>query len=211
MKRGTLGRFRVSGFTLIELLVAMFLLAILGTAGFRMLTQILATQEAVETQADRLAQLQRTFYWLAEDITQVVDRPVRSAVDEPVPGFQVNLAGGSLFDMTRGGWVNPVAEAMTPRSDLQRVSWSLEGDTLFRSYWYHLDPLDETPTRTRQILDRIEDLQLRFLDRDGTWGTNWPPLSSDGLDEPPALPRAIEFQFQLEDLGDVRRVFALPS
>lgn len=200
-----------SGFTLIELLVAMFLLAILGTAGFQMLTQINATRVAIESQADRLAQLQRTFYWLAEDVTQIVDRPVRSSVDEPLPAFQVNLAGGSLFDLTRAGWINPVANVLPPRSDLQRVSWSLEGDALLRSYWYHLDPVDETPSKRRQLLDRVGDLRLRYLDASGSWSDNWPPLSTQGLEDAPALPRAIEFVFELEDLGDVRRVFALPS
>ncbi len=200
------------GFTLIELLVAMFLLAILGTAGFTMLTQISATREAIEEQATRLAQLQRTFYWLSEDITQAIDRPVRSSVDEPLPAFQVNLAGGSLFDLTRAGWANPIANVLPPRSDLQRVSWSFEGDTLLRSYWYHLDPLDEAPSRTRQLLDRIKDLNLRYLNAEGSWSDTWPPANSGSLDEDvPVLPRAIELEFELEDLGRVRRVFAFPS
>lgn len=202
---------RMPGFTLIELLVAMFLLAVLGTAGFRMLTQINATREAIDEQADRLAQLQRTFYWLADDITQAVDRPVRSSLDDPLPAFQVNLAGGSLFDMTRAGWVNPVAEALPPRSDLQRVSWSFEGDGLLRSYWYHLDPVDEAPVRSRLLLDRIVDLRLRYLDASGDWSESWPPVNTAGLEEVPTLPRAIEFVFELEDLGAVRRVFAFPS
>ncbi len=202
---------RTRGFTLIELLVAMFLLAILGTAGFRMLTQINATRVAIEAQADRLGQLQRTFYWLAEDVTQIVNRPVRSSVDAPLPAFQVNVAGGSLFDLTRAGWVNPVGDAMPPRSDLQRVSWSLEEDALMRNYWYHLETLDEAPSRRRQMMDRVDDLRLRYLDIDGEWSDSWPPLSSQGLEDAPALPRAIEFVFELEDLGEIRRVFALPS
>lgn len=202
---------RAVGFTLIELLVAMFLLAVLGTAGFRMLTQITATRSAIDRQADRLESLQRTFYWLAEDMTLAVDRPIRSAVDAPLPAFQVNLAGGSLLDVTRAGWTNPAGDALPPRSDLQRVSWSLEEDKLVRSYWYHLDPIDETPSRRRQLLDRIEALALRFLDADGDWQTSWPPLDTQGDESPPALPRAVEFVFTLEDLGEVRRVFALPS
>ena len=199
------------GFTLIELLVAMFLLAILGTAGFRMLTQINQTREAIDTQADRLESLQRTFYWLAEDLTQAVDRPIRSAVDAPLPAFQVNLAGGSLLDLTRAGWANPAGDVLPPRSDLQRVSWSLEGDRLIRGYWYHLDPIDESPSRRRQMLDRVVDLRLRFLDRDGAWQQNWPADDAQLDENPPALPLAVELIFTLQDMGEVRRVFALPS
>ena len=40
----------VRGFTLIELLVAMFLLAILGSAGFQMLFQITATRDRIDQQ-----------------------------------------------------------------------------------------------------------------------------------------------------------------
>ena len=79
------------GFTLIELLVAMFLLAILGTAGFQMLFQITATRERIEETSDRLTSLQRTFYWMAEDVTQIIDRPIRSAVGSTLPAVQFNI------------------------------------------------------------------------------------------------------------------------
>ena len=197
---------RARGFTLIELLVAMFLLAVLGTAGFQMLFQITATRDAIENQSDRLNSLQRTFYWLAEDITQIVERPVRSAVGADLPALLFDLSGESVFELTRGGWSNPAADVMPPRSNLQRVVWALEEDKLMRSYWYHLDPLDETPSRRRQLLDRVEQLTLRFLDVEGEWQESWPPPDA----EDPGLPAAIELTLALEDFGDVRRVFALP-
>ena len=202
----TAARRRAGGFTLIELLVAMFLLAVLGTAGFQMLFQITATRDAIESQSDRLTSLQRTFYWLAEDITQIVERPVRSAVGADLPALLFDLSGESVFELTRGGWDNPAADVMPPRSNLQRVAWVLEEDKLMRSYWYHLDPLEEEPSRRRQLLDRVEQLTLRFLDADGDWQESWPP--PDLLD--PGLPAAIELTLALEDFGDVRRVFALP-
>ena len=197
---------RPRGFTLIELLVAMFLLAVLGTAGFQMLFQITATREGIEAQSDRLNALQRTFYWLTEDVTQIVDRPVRSAVDAPLPALLFDLSGESVFELTRAGWANPAADVMPPRSSLQRVAWALEEDKLIRSYWYHLDPLDETPSRRRQLLDRVEALTMRFLDADGDWQESWPPPDI----ETPGLPAAIEMTLALADFGDVRRVFVLP-
>ena len=195
------------GFTLIELLVAMFLLAVLGTMGFQALMQITATRTAVEAQAERLAALQRTFYWLAEDVTEAVDRPVRSSADQRLEAFQINVAGDALFELTRAGWDNPAGDVMPPRSDLQRVAWAIEGDELYRGYWYHLDSIDELPNRRRRMLDRVEEVRLRFLDLSGDWQESWPPPDA----EDPGPPRAIEFTLVLEDLGDVRRVFALPS
>ena len=195
------------GFTLIELLVAMFLLAILGTAGFQMLFQITETRDRIDKQSNRLAELQRTFYWLAEDVTQIADRPVRSAIDSVLSPLQFNLQGENLFEFTRAGWANPAAEVSPVRSNLQRVAYALEDDKLIRQYWYHLDPLDEAPTRRRQMLTGVDALSFRFLDSGGEWKESWPPTDV----ETPGLPLAIEFTLDLEDYGDVIRVFALPG
>ena len=195
------------GFTLIELLVAMFLLAILGTAGFQMLFQISNTRDRIELQSQRLSELQRTFYWLAEDITQIADRPVRSAIDSLQQPLQFNLQGESLFEFTRAGWANPAADVSPARSNLQRVAYALEEDKLIRQYWYHLESIDETPSKRRQMLTGVESLTFRFLDREGDWQESWPPADL----EDPGMPLAIEFQFELEDYGEINRVFSLPG
>ncbi|MEE9333582.1 MAG: type II secretion system minor pseudopilin GspJ [Granulosicoccaceae bacterium] len=195
------------GFTLIELLVAMFLLSIMGAAGFKMLSQINSARGIIEEQSDRIHSLQRTFYWMAEDVTQVIDRPVRSALDSNLPGIQFSLEGGALMEFTRSGWANPADDVSPTRSSLQRIRYSLEGDGFYRSYWYHLDPLEEEPTKRRRLLDGVENLTLRFVDKQGEWKTNWPPLDV----EDPGMPRAIEFTFELDDFGTVSRLFALPG
>ena len=158
----------------------------------------------------RLSELQRTFYWLAEDVTQIADRPVRSAIDSTLPPLQFNLQGESLFEFTRAGWANPAADVSPVRSNLQRVAYTLDDDKLIRQYWYHLDPIDEAPTRRRQMLTGVETLTFRFLDRDGEWTESWPPsdIEDEGL---PPLPLAIEFTLELDDYGEVSRVFALPG
>lgn len=196
------------GFTLIEVMVAMFLLAIIGTAGFKMLQQITESRTRIEAQSDRLTELQRTFYWLTEDVTQIIDRPVRSSVDSMLPAFQYNLQGSSLMDFTRAGWANPAGDILPARSSLQRVSYSLEDDKLLRSYWYHLDSMEEEPTKRRQLLSGVENLTVRFMDPQGSWQDQWPPLN---VEEDPGLPRALEFTFELSDFGPVVRIFGLPG
>jgi len=198
---------RVAGFTLIELLVAMFLLAILGTAGFQMLFQINSARERIELQSARLSELQRTFYWLAEDMTQVIERPVRSALDQQLEPLQFNIQGENLFELTRAGWANPAAEVSPPRSNLQRVAYAQEDDKLIRQYWYHLDSTDEEPTRRRQMLTGLDSLTFRFLDRSGSWQESWPPANVEDA----GLPAAVEFTLELQDYGDVVRLFALPG
>ena len=77
---------------------------------------------------------------------------------------------------------------------------------MIRNYWYHLDSLDDTPTKRRQLLSKVEDMSLRFLDRTGEWHDSWPPLEL----EEPGLPAAVETRLTLEDLGTINRLFALP-
>lgn len=196
-----------SGFTLIELLVAMFLLAILGTAGFQMLFQINAAKDRIDQQSVRLSELQRTFYWLAEDVSQIVERPVRSAIDAQLEAFQLNISGESLFEFTRAGWANPAADVSPTRSHLQRVAYALEDDKLIRQYWYHLEPVDESPSRRRQMLSGVESMTLKFLDPTGEWQESWPPIDF----EEPGFPLAIEFTLELDDYGEITRIFALPG
>jgi len=203
-------RLKSNGFTLIEVLVAMFLLAIIGTAGFNMLKRVTDARVSIEAHSDRITELQRTFYWLAEDVTQIVNRPVRSSVDEPLPAFQYNLQGSSLFDLTRAGWANPAGDILPPRSTLQRVSYALEEDKLFRSYWYHLDTLEEAPSKRRQLLTGVEELTVRFMGPNGSWESQWPPLNADP-DADVKLPRALEFTILLDDYGKIVRVFGLPG
>ena len=195
------------GFTLIELLVAMFLLAILGTAGFQMLFQITSARERIELQSGRLSELQRTFYWLAEDVTQIADRPVRDSLGSELEPLQLNLQGENLFEFTRAGWANPAADVSPTRSNMQRVAYALEGDNLYRKYWYHLDSIDAESTRRRQMLTGVDSLTLRFLDADAEWQDTWPP----GDLEDAGMPAAIEFTFELQDYGTVVRLFGLPE
>lgn len=202
-------RRRASGFTLIELLVAMLIFAVLGTAAYQGLFQVQRVRETVEQQSEQLTKLQRAFYWLADDMAQLVDRPVRVTLGSLEPGFRFNETGESLIEFSRSGWTNPAADVTPPRSTLQRVAYSLDDGRLLRQYWYHLDRLDGDRVKRRVLLDNVENLSLRFLDAEGDWHQSWPPASAE--DSVRALPSAIEFAFELEEFGSVTRLFAPPG
>ncbi len=134
---------------------------------------------------------------------------IRSALDDmaALPGVS-SLQGSSLLNFTRAGWANPAGDILPARSSLQRVSYLIDDERLMRSYWYHLVSLDEAPTKSRQLLTGVEELTMRFMDPDGAWQDQWPPLN---VEEDPGLPRALEFTFTLTDFGSVVRVFGLPG
>ena len=199
-----------SGFTLIELLVAMLIFAVLGGAAYQGLFQVQRVHDGVKVQSEQLARLQRAFYWMSDDIAQIVDRPVRSTLGSEVAPFEASELGVYMLEFTRAGWVNPAGDILPPRSSMQRVAYSIESGRLLRSYWYHLDQVDEDATRRRLLLDNIDTMSMRFLESSGSWHDNWPPLSADP-DEASALPAAVEFTIELEEFGQITRLFALPG
>lgn len=198
-------RKRQAGFTLIELLVAMLIFAVLGTAAYQGLFQVQRVKEGVELQSERLTRLQRTFYWLTDDLTQLADRPVRTTLGSLEPAFRYSETGESILEFTRSGWSNPAADVTPPRSSLQRVAYSLDDDRLIRKYWYHLDRMEGDKVKRRVLLNEVASVELRFMDGEGEWHQSWPPPS---VDSGPQLPTAIEITLELEEFGSITRLFA---
>ena len=197
------------GFTLIELLVAMMIFAVLGTVAYQGLFQIQRVRDGVQVQSDQLAQLRRTFYWLSNDFAQIADRPIRSSVGSSISALEATDQGDAFIAFTRAGWTNPAADVLPPRSSLQRVSYAVEGDQLFRRYNYHLDQADEDALKRRLLLSNVSDYSVRFLDAQGEWHNNWPPATSEPDD--PSMPLAVELNLELESQGRISRLFGLPG
>ena len=198
------------GFTLLELLVALAVFAILATAAYGGLRNVLVTRAAVETQSQRLAAVQLAFHRLGQDLEQAAPRGVRDEYGEP----QAALLGDELADerliLTRAGWDNPLGQ---PRASLQRVAYRLRDGQLWRLHWPVLDRGSPIEPRETMLLDQVRELRLRFVDHNASWRNGWPPPAADAstprdLD---ALPRAVEISLTLEDWGEITRLLLLPG
>lgn len=198
------------GFTLLELLVALAVFAIMATAAYSGLRNVLFTRAAVEEQSRRLAAVQLAVFRLGQDIEQAVPRGIRDEYGES----QAALLGGELADdrltLTRAGWDNPLGQ---PRATLQRVAYRLRDGRLWRLHWGVLDRGGLLEPRETLLLERVREFRVRFLDRDD-WRDDWPPPASDeagAKKDPDALPRAVEIGLTLEDWGEITRLLPLPG
>ncbi|MCB1753986.1 MAG: type II secretion system minor pseudopilin GspJ [Gammaproteobacteria bacterium] len=197
-----------AGFTLIELLVASAIFVIIGGAAYTGWYQIQRIKEGTEVHSKRLAELQRVFYWLSEDLEQIVNRPVKNEIGSDLPALEYSTHGESLLEFTRAGWSNPAEDVMPPRSNFQRVAYYLEDGKLYRKYWYHLDRFEEGKVSSRQLVEKVADISLRFLNGE-EWLEQWPPSNAEADFE--GLPAAIDVTLDLDDLGKVNRIFVVPG
>src|SRR6202020_162553 len=109
----------------------------------------------------------------------------------------------SIVDLTRAGWSNTAGQQ---RSTLQRVSYALVGDVLKRSYQVNLDTVQGNKPVVQDLFTGVKAIQLRYLDMNQNWQSQWPPpgtLQNDGLS---VRPVAVELIIEFKDWGRVRRL-----
>ena len=189
-----------AGFTLLEVLVAVAIFALIGIASHRLLVSAIRVDTQIREQEQQLRQLLRAMNSLERDVEQAVARPILANDGSDEPAFWSDPDGQGL-QWTRAGWSNPQA---APRAQLQRVHWRYEDSNLLREYWPVLDRGDDAAAQRQQVLQNIDAVHWRYLDRQGLWRTQW-----QGTDTQP-LPRALEVRIEHPRFGVLRRVLLLP-
>ncbi len=200
MTGATKHRARAAGFTLIELVVALAIFALLSIMAYGSLRVVLDARENTEEQAERLAALQLAFTVIGRDLEQAVNRPVRDEFGDRTAA----MAGtGAQIEFTRAGWRNP---AGLRRSELQRISYILDGDTLRRLSWPVLDRVQSSAPFDTVLLEGVQEIEIRFLDSQDQWLSFWPAPEA-GTPAASALPRAVEISVDTEHWGRITRLF----
>jgi general secretion pathway protein J len=199
---------RHHGFTLIEILVAVAILAIIAVASSTVLSSVIDSAEASDTQMQELEMLQRSMMVIERDMSQIIAlAPRLSGQDNEVViqggnGVADSLADGILF--TRNGWANPLQRL--PRSNLQGVGYRLNGSNeLERIYTFFIDNVTNTEPQTRVLLPNVSNLIIEFAI--GTNNRN--EIQWEEQFTGTQLPRGIAIVITSETFGEIRREFAI--
>ena len=209
-----------AGFTLIEVLIALAITAFVAAVAYSSLSTAMLAVESTRTTAQRTYEMNRAWMIISRDLRQFVARPVRDEFGQVEPAMAGGAAARFALSFTRGGWHNPNG---LPRSNLQRVNYRVEDGALWRDTYPVLDRAPETQAQQVRLLEGVEVLELVFLgdlgaaEREGRgltldtrgWQASWvADTSAPDLELSP--PVALEIRLELEDLGELRRIYALP-
>lgn len=179
-----------SGVTLVETLVALFVIALMATAGAVVTSQSLKGARIVEARGAAASEVSVALGLLSADLAAYTGRTSQDAsLSEPAHAFAGHgpRHDGRLMVFVRNGWDNPRG---AHRSDLQRIEYLLEDGVLIRRSWSAPDPGPATPMVEERLLSRLERLQARF-GRGDTWASEWLQTGSTGQ----AAPQKVELTF----------------
>jgi general secretion pathway protein J len=202
------------GFTLVELTVAIMILAVIAAIGYGTINQAVKSHQILKDQQAQLLGLQNAMRILEQDFVQAAPRPVRQAIGDEPP--QVAFLGGPpgtqpLVALTRAGWANP---AGLQRPGLQRVAYFLENNTLRREHFDVLDPVLDSKTEKRNLLEHVKSFTIRYLDQNRQWQPQWPaptgcPTCASAEQTLRQRPLAVEITIDTDDWGKIVRVIEI--
>ena len=184
-----------SGITLLELLIAITIFAIMSAAAYGGLQSTLKAEENFSAAMKDLEAVQMSLTLFQRDIMQLTPRAIRDAFGDNEAA--IVLFNGRELRFTRGG---NFSSLKLDQTELTRVSYSLQDEQFVRSHWRHLDSTQGDRPLSASLLSKVTNLQIRVLDQNDLWHLDW-PLSDN------ARIRAVEITIELEDWGEIRRLF----
>ncbi len=183
-----------TGFTLVELVVALFIFAMLASAGIGLLRFSAQAQSATKARLDDIAGERRLSVLLANDLAQVLPRTSRDVNGGSLPAFRAR-AGNELMAYVRGGRSNGTGVA---RSALQTTTWRLANGRLERITHPMVD--GAAPVEPVVLARDIVRAEIRFRQA-GQWRSDWSPVALN------ALPNALELTLTRKGRAPLTRMF----
>ncbi len=185
---------RAHGFTLIEILIALSIFSIMAGITSSVLYSVFNARDKTTEHAIKLAEMQLAFVLIERDLSQIVFRPIKTAVgkETSVMGLESDLR------FSRGGIVNPLSEKK--QSTLSRVHYFLQNKTLKREMQMAVNRSLDIPSASETLLSNIDSLKFEYLDENNQPISQWYNKK---------LPYAIRISLKSDDWGELSQIYSL--
>lgn len=190
----------IAGFTLLEVLVAIAIFSVMAVLAYEGLRNFLAARTLLESRTSVFHARVRGIAQIQQDLEQLVARPVRDELGDPVDALRRRAGEEVLLAFTRHSpWPAPARGL----PDLRRVEYRLLQGRLLRREWDALDRVSSVGYRERTMLSGVESLDLRFHGADA-WQDDW--SEETGAAGQSGLPRAVGVIVRFEDGRSLERI-----
>lgn len=192
------------GLTLLEVLVALAIMAIISLLASQTFHTASVGAEATKESMDRLAAIDRTFVLIENDIRYAIPKVYKARFGENIPPVFISMSEGDYWmTIMRGSYPNPLN---LPRTEEVRVGYRYVDEELWRDTWYNPTLREQDDARQQKLLEGVVSLSVSVLSSQATSLAAGPWL--DNWNNPQLLPMAVRVTVELEDMGDIERIFA---
>ncbi|MBM4227081.1 MAG: type II secretion system protein GspJ [Gammaproteobacteria bacterium] len=189
-----------AGFTLLEVLVAIAIFSVMAVLAYEGLRNFLAARTLLDNRTGVFHARVRGMAQMQQDLEQLVARPVRDELGDPVDALRRRTGEEVLLAFTRHSpW--PAPSRGLP--DLRRVEYRLLEGRLLRREWDALDRVSSVGYRERTLLSGVESVQLRFHGAE-SWQDDW--AGAAGPASRTDLPRAVGVLVRFADGRSLERI-----
>ena len=186
---------RRSGFTLIEVLIATAIFAVISAITFQGIQSSIEVKSRVEGRAQEFVEMQLLWTVLFQDFLNMTRRPIRVEGDsEAYPAFDLDPddAEDCAVSFTRAGLERSVALP----AGMQRLSYCLKGDGLYRVVWPVLDRPSDVESQESLLLEGVESFEVLPVPEDfdpyvEKTGSSTPAQSAQSTRKKEELPVAV--------------------
>jgi general secretion pathway protein J len=177
-------------------MVATAISAVIALLAYQSIEGVVTLKSTLDDKQRQLSALQRTFWQMEQDVSQMTPRPVREGMGSELPALRTTAEGD--VSMTR------IVDVPSPHEvgGLLRVRYHLEGTTLQRWVWPVLDRAPDTEPEKVTLLENVQSLRWRFWDDKNSAQDQWPPSQNASANAQGAglttLPKVVEVTLQVK-------------
>jgi len=201
-------RIKEKGFTLIEVIIALAIFSLISIAAYKSIDGLIKIKERIENEDRKWRQVMVFLDRFEMDIKQHVNRPIRNANDIIEPAWSAQplftTQYGTQLTFSRFGNAQLSGYLM----DTRRIGYRLNRGSIELVQWPSLDiPKGENP-EVFEVLQNVNNLNIKYLTNDGRWIEIWPEVARTNSADT-IFPKAVSLDMTMHSGEKIKRLFSL--